>query len=68
MFEWLGECATSGFAGVLVYLLCRSAEINDFLAAAMAGIAAHMGTRALPLMEDAMTGWLTKLGGGKKDK
>lgn len=66
VFEWIGECSTSGFAGVLVYLLCRSQGINDFLAAACTGIAAHMGTRALPLMEDAMTGWLTRLGGKEK--
>lgn len=65
-FAWIGECATSAFAGIVVFLLCRSAEMNDYLSAAFTGIAAHMGTRAFPLMEDAMTGWLSRIVGKEK--
>jgi hypothetical protein len=65
IFEWIGECSTSGFVGLLVFLLCRWAGLNDFLGAAFTGIAAHMGTRALPLMEDVLTNWLGRIGGKK---
>lgn len=49
--ELIGELATSGFAGMLAYWLCQYAGINQWLMAAVVGMAGHGGSRALFVME-----------------
>jgi hypothetical protein len=45
--ELIGEIFTSGFSGVLTYLLCSYFNIPTPLTAAMVGISGHMGARAI---------------------
>ena len=54
--ELIGELVTSGFAGVLAYWLCHSWIGNAYLEAAIIGMAGHMGSRAIFVMET----WLEK--------
>ena len=49
--ELIGELVTSSVAGLLTYWMCRSADVNEWLAAAFIGIAGHMGSRALFMFE-----------------
>lgn len=52
----IGELATSALAGLLCFWLCEWLNFQPLLTAAMAGIAGHMGTRAITLFEQ----WATK--------
>lgn len=45
--ELVGEMFTSGFAGVLTYLLCSYFNIPAMLSAVMVGVSGHMGARAI---------------------
>lgn len=54
--EFIGELVTSGFVGVVTFWLCEEAGIAPLYAAVMVGIAGHMGTRLIFLMEC----WLEK--------
>lgn len=49
--ELVGELITAGFAGVLTFFLCEAAGIGQIASAPLIGIAGHMGTRAIFLME-----------------
>lgn len=49
--EFIGELVTSGFAGVLTYMICQWGGINAWITAALVGIAGHMGSRAIFRME-----------------
>lgn len=49
--ELLGELVTSAVAGLLTYWMCRYAEINEWLAAALIGVSGHMGSRAIFMLE-----------------
>ncbi len=49
--ELLGELVTSAFAGILTFYLCQNAGFNGLLTAALVGIAGHMGSRAIFVME-----------------
>src|SRR5258708_1225060 len=49
--ELLGELSISAFVGLITFLLCKSAGINEFLTAALVGLTGHMGTRALMRLE-----------------
>lgn len=49
--EFVGEIATSAFAGVLTFYLAESAGAPQLLTAAMVAISGHMGGRAVFLME-----------------
>lgn len=60
--ELIGEMTTSGFVGVLTFWLCEANGIQPLIAAAMVGIAGHMGSRVLFQLER----WAVKtLPGGK---
>lgn len=50
--EFIGECVTAAFAGVLTFWLCESAGISGLVTAAMVGISGHMGSRAIFMFED----------------
>lgn len=49
--EFIGECATSAFAGVMTFYLCEWSSFNQLATAAMVGIAGHMGSRAIHNLE-----------------
>jgi hypothetical protein len=49
--EFVGEVFTSGFAGLLTFWLCQAGNIDPLLTAVFIGIAGHMGSRALFLIE-----------------
>ena len=52
--EFVGEIATSAFAGVLTFYLAESAGAPQLLPAAMVAISGPMGGRAVFLMETWM--------------
>jgi len=49
--EFVGELVTSAFAGVITFWLCEWAKIPPLMTAALVGIAGHMGSRAIFLLE-----------------
>lgn len=49
--ELVGELITSAFAGVITFYLCEAAGIGQIASAPLIGIAGHMGTQAIFLME-----------------
>ena len=49
--EFIGELVTSGFAGLLTFWLCEAADFNKLLSAVLIGIAGHMGSRAIFMIE-----------------
>jgi hypothetical protein len=48
----IGELATSALAGLLCFWLCEWANFQPLLTAALAGIAGHMGTKAIGMFEE----------------
>lgn len=51
--ELVGEMTTSAFAGIVTFYLCTWSSFSPLLTAAMVGIAGHMGSRAIFLIEKA---------------
>jgi len=51
ILELVGEIVTAGFAGVLTFWLCEAGEIDPLVSAALVGIAGHMGSRTILLLE-----------------
>lgn len=49
--EFFGEIATSAFAGVVTFYLCEWSGFSNLLTASLVGVAGHMGSRAIHLME-----------------
>jgi len=47
LVEIVGDIVISAFVGVITFLLCESAAIPQGLAAAIIGVSAHMGSRAI---------------------
>lgn len=47
------EITTSGFVGIISFMLCDYAELEWSATAAIVAISGHMGTRALLLIENA---------------
>jgi len=45
--SWFSQIITSGFVGVVTYLMCQSAGFNPLTTAALVAISGHEGTRAL---------------------
>jgi hypothetical protein len=54
--EFMGEIATSAFAGVITFWLCENSNISPLITAALVGVSGHMGSRAILLFEE----WLAK--------
>lgn len=48
----VGELATSAFAGLLCFWACEAFNVPQLITACLVGIAGHMGTRAITLIED----------------
>ena len=61
--EFVGEIATSSFAGLLTFWLCESAGIDRLITACCIAISGHMGSRAVFKMER----FLEKKMGGTPD-
>lgn len=59
--EFVGELFTSGFAGLLTFWLCESANLDKLLSAVLIGISGHMGSRAIFAIEK----WATEKFGTK---
>ena len=49
--EFIGEIFTSAFAGVLTFYLCEWSSFSQLATAAFVGIAGHMGSRAIFMLE-----------------
>lgn len=56
VFHLIGEFATSALAGLLCFWVCEWMGLSQLITAPLAGIAGHMGTRAIALFEE----WATK--------
>lgn len=52
IFKFLIEIFTSAFVGVLTFLICDWADLDWDITAAMVGIAGHMGTKAITVLEN----------------
>lgn len=52
--ELVGEILVSVAAGVLTFWICRGFDVNPWLTAAGCGVAGHMGTRAIFLIEQTI--------------
>ena len=50
----IGEMVTSAFAGLITFWLCEYASAPSLLTAALAGIAGHMGPRAIFIIEEGL--------------
>jgi hypothetical protein len=48
------DVVISGFVGLITFFLCEAAKMPPMLSAAIIGISAHMGSRALFLLEKTM--------------
>lgn len=49
--EWIGEICISGFVGVTVFIIATSYNCPAEIAACLAGISGHMGSRAIFVIE-----------------
>lgn len=49
--ELFGEIATSAFAGVMTFYLCEWSGFAPLATAAFVGIAGHMGSRSIKVLE-----------------
>jgi hypothetical protein len=54
--RWIVDVVVSAFIGIITFFLCEYAQFSQLLTAAMVGISAHMGTRAILILEE----WLYK--------
>lgn len=50
--EFVGEVATSAFAGVMTFYLCEASNFSPLITAALVGVAGHMGSRAIFQLEN----------------
>jgi len=50
--RWIIDIIVSAFIGIITFLLCEYAGFENTLTAAMVGIASHMGTRAIVMIEE----------------
>lgn len=50
--EFIGELCTSAFAGILAFWLCEAMNVPKLVEAATIGVAGHMGSSAIQLIED----------------
>lgn len=61
MSALIGELTISAFAGTITFLGCEYLNLGPFLSPALAGIAGHMGGRAIALLERAGERRLSKV-------
>ncbi len=58
--ELIGELATSGFAGLLTFMICQAAGFEELVTAVMVGISGHMGARGIYAAEKFAESWAAK--------
>jgi hypothetical protein len=63
--RWVIDIVVSAFVGVLTFFLCEFAGFDQTLTAALVGISAHMGTRAIVILEEIA---YKKFVGNKEEK
>ena len=51
VIELIGELSISAFSGIITFYLCEASNINQLLTAAIVGMAGHMGSRTIFLIE-----------------
>lgn len=51
LMELVGEVFTSGFVGVLTFLFCKWAAVDELLSYFLCGLTGHMGSRAIFMAE-----------------
>ncbi len=61
--ELLGELATSAFAGVLTFWLCKAGGLSELMTAAFVGICGHMGSRMIFKLEKLVERWVDSKAG-----
>ena len=54
LIELIGEVSTASFCGLIAFWLCQEAHLSKYLTAAITGVAGHMGSRGLFLLERAL--------------
>lgn len=50
--RWLVDIVVSAFIGIITFFLCEYAQLSQLLTASFVGISAHMGTRAIVIIEE----------------
>lgn len=68
IMELIGEWAVSAFAGIITAFVCYEMNLSFYATAALAGIAGHMGGRAIALIEQAALAIWSKRTGVKLDE
>lgn len=56
----IGELTTSALAGLLTFYVCEWADVAPVLTAAIVGVAGHMGTRGISILEDIAQRYIEK--------
>jgi len=62
--RWAIDIIVSAFIGIVTFFLCEYAHLSQLLTAAFVGISAHMGTRAIVIIEEFL---YKKVMGDKQD-
>lgn len=52
--RWFIDVTVSAFIGIITFFLCEYAQFSQLLTAAFVGISAHMGTRAIVIVEEIL--------------
>ena len=52
--RWVIDITVSAFIGIITFFLCEYANLEPVLTAAFVGISAHMGTRAIVIIEEIL--------------
>lgn len=52
--RWVIDITVSAFIGIITFFLCEYASLEPVLTAAFVGISAHMGTRAIVIIEEIL--------------
>lgn len=58
--EFIGELGISGLVGIVTFLLCKEWDVSEYLSAALVGITAHMGSRAIMMFEQYVERFFSK--------
>lgn len=58
--QLIGELCTSAFSGLLAFWGCEYMGFPPVLTAGIVGIAGHMGTRGISVLEDVLKLWIER--------
>ena len=68
IMELVGEWTVSAFAGMITAFICYEMQFSFYVTAALAGVAGHMGGRAIALIEQAAVAFWSKRTGVELDE